>query len=52
MGEQAHIGAGSVLRERIAIGHHAVVGAATTVIRAVECGITVVGCPARPLNSA
>ena len=44
------IGAGAIILPGIIIGENAFVGAGSVVTKNVECGITVVGNPARPLK--
>ena len=51
VGIGAHIGAGAVVRQSINIGEQAIVGAGAMVIRDVKPGATVVGVPARALNT-
>jgi sugar O-acyltransferase (sialic acid O-acetyltransferase NeuD family) len=51
IGERADIGIGASIIQGITIGPEAVVGAGAVVIRDVEPGATVVGVPARPLES-
>jgi acetyltransferase-like isoleucine patch superfamily enzyme len=49
-GEDVFIGTGAVIIPGIHIGARAIVGAGATVIRDVPDGVTVVGCPARPVS--
>lgn len=50
IGKNAWIGIGSQVIQGIRIGHNTIVGAGATVIRDVLDGVTVAGCPARPLK--
>lgn len=49
VGARALIGIGSVVRPGVTIGADAVVGAGSVVVADVDAGVTVAGCPARPL---
>ena len=49
-GEDAFIGIGAVIIPGVHIGARAIIGAGATVIRDVPDGVTVVGCPARPVH--
>lgn len=51
IGEASHIGAGAVIRQGITIGAGALVAAGAVVVRDVAVGQTVVGVPARPVES-
>lgn len=51
VGERSWIGIGAVVRQGISIGRDAVIGAGAVVVRDVPDGVTVVGNPARPLES-
>lgn len=47
MGEQAFVGIGSSIIQRVDIGSHAIIGMGSMVFRTVEAGTTVLGNPAR-----
>lgn len=49
VGEGAWIGMGAAVKQGIGIGARAMVGAGAVVVKDVPAGLTVVGCPARPL---
>lgn len=51
VGEGAHIGIGATVMQGKRIGDGATVGAGAVVIRDVDAGAVVVGCPAEPLSS-
>lgn len=51
VGARSWIGAASVVIQGVRVGADVVVGAGATVIREVEDGLTVAGCPARPISS-
>ncbi|MES2594364.1 MAG: acetyltransferase [Verrucomicrobiota bacterium] len=51
IGEASHIGAGAVIRQGINIGAGALIAAGAVVVRDVLEGQTVVGVPARPVES-
>jgi sugar O-acyltransferase (sialic acid O-acetyltransferase NeuD family) len=49
IGEGAFVGIGAIVLPRVQIGVNTIVGAGAVVTKDVPPGITVVGCPARPL---
>jgi sugar O-acyltransferase (sialic acid O-acetyltransferase NeuD family) len=52
VGEMAFIGMGAIVLPRLRIGENAVIGAGAVVTRDVAPGITVLGAPARPIDSS
>ena len=50
LGEGVHIGVGATIRQGIAVGDRAIVGAGAVVVKDVAPGATVVGVPAQPLS--
>lgn len=50
VGDGAFVGIGATIIQGVAVGAGAIVGAGAVVIRDVEPGVTVAGCPARPLT--
>jgi sugar O-acyltransferase (sialic acid O-acetyltransferase NeuD family) len=49
--EAAHIGVGAIIRQGITIGRRAIVGAGAVVVKDGSDAVTVVGVPARPLET-
>jgi serine O-acetyltransferase len=49
---QVHVGPGAVVRDRLRVGDHAVVGMGAVAVKDVEAGTTVLGVPARPVDRA
>lgn len=47
MGEQAFVGIGSSIIQRVDVGNHAIIGMGSMVFRTIEAGTTVLGNPAR-----
>ena len=51
IGERAYVGMGSVIVDGVSVGHGAVVGAGSVVLRDVPERTQVLGVPARPIKS-
>ncbi len=51
LGDHVNIGVGAILLGKITIGDHAVIGAGAVVVKDIPAGATVVGNPARIINS-
>jgi len=52
VGERSWLGIGCVVKQGVRIGRNVTVGAGAVVIKDVDDGLTVAGCPARPIKAA
>jgi acetyltransferase-like isoleucine patch superfamily enzyme len=50
VGDGCYLGIGSVIRDHVRIGDHAIVGMGAVVVADVASGQTVLGVPARPVG--